>query len=131
MTRKLLYCSLIPNLCYEKININTKEVGFLFVSLFFILFFILLLHCSQPTQKLTVANSADRLSLCQKLPYQYKVSRIFIFLHCSQTTHKCRSGKTGLLGWVQLKRGYLKKVRNRSKLIELQVEFGLTYICHW
>ena len=105
MTRKLLYCSLIPNLCYEKININTKEVGFLFVSLFFILFFILLLHCSQPTQKLTVANSADRLSLCQKLQYQYKVSRIFIFLHCSQTTHKCRSGKTGLLGWLRLKNG--------------------------
>ena len=105
MTRKLLYCSLIPNLCYEKININTKEVGFLFVSLFFILFFILLLHCSQTTQKLTVANSADRFSLCQKLQYQYKVSRIFIFLHCSQTTHKCRSGKTGLLGWLRLKNG--------------------------
>ena len=105
MTRKLLYCSLIPNLCYEKININTKEVGFLFVSLFFILFFILLLHCSQTTQKLTVANSADRLSLCQKLQYQYKVSRIFIFLHSSQTTHKCRSGKTGLLGWLRLKNG--------------------------
>ena len=41
MTGKLLYCSLIPNLCYEKININTKEVGFLFVSLFFILFYFL------------------------------------------------------------------------------------------